>query len=116
MAKDAKATIDGYKYELLAIQDTLEIIAGKCNMQVMSLVCSGEFRYSELQSALPGITPKMLSRVLKDLERNQLIVRREATGPPLRVTYTLSEYGYTMVPLIAELVSWGKAHRERMRD
>lgn len=115
MENDAKAIIDGYKYELLAIQDTLDIIAGKWNMQVMALVCSGEFRYSELQAALPKITPKMLNRVLKDLEQNQLIVRREEAGPPLRVTYTLSEYGYTMVPLIVELTNWGKAHRERIR-
>ena len=41
----AASWIDGYKYELLAIQDTLDIIAGKWNMQVMALVCSGEFRY-----------------------------------------------------------------------
>ena len=114
MNSNAKDIVDSYKYELLAIQDTIDIISGKWKMQIMALVCSGEFRFSELAEALPKITPKMLSKELKDLEQNQLIDRTVHEGSQAKVTYTLSKYGYTMVPLIAELTNWGKAHRRRM--
>ena len=103
-----------YKDELRAIQDALDIISGRWKMQIIALLCNGEFRYSELEKGLPKISPRMLSKELKDLEINELVVRKVYDSLPVKVTYKLVDYGYTLVPLIIELTNWGKAHREKI--
>ena len=65
-----------YKDELRAMQDALDIISGRWKMQIIALLCNGEFRYSELEKGLPKISPRMLSKELKDLEINELVVRK----------------------------------------
>ena len=104
--------IEHYKEELRAMQDALDIISGRWKMQIIALLCNGEFRYSELEKGLPKISPRMLSKELKDLEINELVERKVYASLPVKVTYKLADYGYTLVPLINELTNWGKAHRE----
>ena len=106
--------IEHYKEELRAMQDALEIISGRWKMQIIALLCNGEFRYSELEKGLPKISPRMLSKELKDLEINELVERKVYDSLPVKVTYKLADYGYTLVPLIIELTNWGKAHREKI--
>ena len=103
-----------YKDELRAMQDALDIISGRWKMQIIALLCNGEFRYSELEKGLPKISPRMLSKELKDLEINELVVRKVYDSLPVKVTYKLADYGYTLVPLIIELTNWGKAHRVKI--
>ena len=104
--------IEHYKEELRAMQDALDIISGRWKIQIIALLCNGEFRYSELEKGLPKISPRMLSKELKDLEINELVERKVYASLPVKVTYKLADYGYTLVPLINELTNWGKAHRE----
>ena len=104
-----------YKDELRAMQDALDIISGRWKMQIIALLCNGEFRYSELEKGIPKITPRMLSKELKDLEINGLILRTVYDSLPLKVTYKLADYGYSLVPLIIELTNWGKQHREKIK-
>lgn len=107
--------IEHYKRDLLAIQDSMEIIQGRWKMSIIALLCNGEFRYSELERGLPKITPRMLSKELRELEINGLILRTVYDSRPLKVTYKLADYGYTLVPLIIELTNWGKQHREKIK-
>ncbi len=109
--KPPSEIIEHYRKELQAIQDTMEIVQGRWKMQIIALLCNGEFRYSELEKGLPKITPRMLSKELKDLEINELVKRRVYDTIPVKVTYKLTDYGYTLVPLIIELTNWGKQHR-----
>ena len=53
----------------------------------------------------------MLSKELKDLEEHKIIIRKVHDSTPVKVTYKLTDYGYTLVPLILELTRWGKQHR-----
>ncbi len=103
-----------YKKELQAIQDALELISGRWKMPIISLLCNGEFRYSELEKGLPKITPKMLSKELRDLEQNELVIRKVHNTIPVKVSYQLADYGYTLVPLIIELTNWGMNHRKKL--
>lgn len=112
--KPSLEIIEHYKDELRAMQDALDIISGRWKMQIIALLCNGEFRYSELEKGLPKISPRMLSKELKDLEINELVVRKVYDSLPVKVTYKLADYGYTLVPLIIELTNWGKAHREKI--
>ncbi|MGB1267970.1 MAG: winged helix-turn-helix transcriptional regulator [Schleiferiaceae bacterium] len=107
--------IEHFKSDLQAIQDSMEIIQGRWKMSIIALLCNGEFRYSELEKGIPKITPRMLSKELKDLEINGLILRTVYNSLPLKVTYKLADYGYTLVPLIIELTNWGKQHREKIK-
>ena len=107
--------IEHYKRDLLAIQDSMEIIQGRWKMSIIALLCNGEFRYSELERGLPKITPRMLSKELRELEINGLILRTVYDSRPIKVTYKLADYGYTLVPLIIELTNWGKQHREKIK-
>ena len=104
--------IEHYRKELQAIQDTMEIVQGRWKIPIISILCNGEFRYSELEKGLPKITPRMLSKELKDLEINELVQRKVYDTIPVKVSYKLSDYGYTLVPLIIELTNWGLQHRE----
>lgn len=104
--------IEHYRKELQAIQDTMEIVQGRWKMPIIALLCNGEFRYSELEKGIPKITPRMLSKELKDLEINELVKRKVYNTIPVKVTYKLTDYGYTLLPLIIELTNWGKQHRE----
>ena len=106
--------IEHYKEELRAMQDALDIISGRWKMQIIALLCNGEFRYSELEKGLPKISPRMLSKELKDLEINELVERKVYDSLPVKVTYKLTDYGYTLVPLIIELTNWGKDHRKKI--
>ena len=107
--------IEHYKRDLLAIQDSMEIIQGRWKMSIIALLCNGEFRYSELERGLPKITQRMLSKELRELEINGLILRTVYDSRPIKVTYKLADYGYTLVPLIIELTNWGKQHREKIK-
>ena len=78
--------IEHYKRDLLAIQDSMEIIQGRWKMSIIALLCNGEFRYSELEKGLPKITPRMLSKELRALEINGLILRTVYDSLPLKVT------------------------------
>lgn len=104
--------IEHYRKDLQAIQDAMEIVQGRWKIPIISILCNGEFRYSELEKGLPKITPRMLSKELKDLEINELVQRKVYDTIPVKVTYKLADYGYTLVPLIIELTNWGKQHRE----
>ena len=107
--------IEHYKRDLQAIQDSMEIIQGRWKISIIALLCNGEFRYSELERGLPKITPRMLSKELRELEINGLILRTVYDSQPIKVTYKLEVYGYTLVPLIIELTNWGKQHREKIK-
>ena len=71
-------------------------------------------RYSELKSALVGITHKMLSAQLKELEADRLIIRHEYPQVPPKVEYCLSEQGQSLMPVLHEICLWGTIHLDDM--
>jgi DNA-binding HxlR family transcriptional regulator len=68
----------------------------------------------ELQRVGEGIGSKMLSKQLQELELNGLIIRSVMDTKPVTVEYELTEYGRTLKPVITEMASWGKQHREKV--
>lgn len=86
----------------------LSLIDGKWKMQILFwLWKSDTLRYSELKRALGKVTHKMLSSQLKELEKDQLIVRKEYPQVPPKVEYSLSEKGKSMMPVLSALCRWG---------
>jgi DNA-binding HxlR family transcriptional regulator len=73
-------------------------------------------RYSALLKDINGISGKVLSRELKELEINDLIIREVSQSSPPAVTYRISEYGHTLGALTESIAAWGLQHRERILE
>jgi DNA-binding HxlR family transcriptional regulator len=101
-------------HRMRAIDDTLDILSGKWKLAIIARLCHQPMRYSALLRDVTGISGKVLSRELQDLETNGLLVRHVATSKPLTVTYSLSETGRSLTALTDSLAEWGLAHRARM--
>jgi DNA-binding HxlR family transcriptional regulator len=99
---------------LLAVKDALDVLSGKWKLQIILSLSFGKKRFKQIQREIPGLTPKVLSKELKDLEMNELVDRHVYDTVPVSVEYELTSYGATIRPLIAELHKWGTKHRKRI--
>ncbi len=99
---------------LLPVKDALDILSGKWKLQIILSLSFGKKRFKQIQREIPGLTPKMLSKELKELEINGLAERRVYDTLPVSIEYELTSYGKTLQPLIGELHKWGTKHRKRI--
>lgn len=91
---------------------TLSIINGKWKLRIIYvLACTKIIRYGELKHNLQGITHKMLSTQLKELETDGILVRKEYPQVPPKVEYTLSEKGETLIALLKMMCDWGMENK-----
>ncbi|OLN30812.1 winged helix-turn-helix transcriptional regulator [Desulfosporosinus metallidurans] len=92
---------------------TLSIIGGKWKMIIMFWLSKRKImRYGELKKSIKGITHKMLSSQLKELESEGIIIRKEYHQIPPKVEYSLSEKGETLMPILEAMCNWGHAYFE----
>ncbi|HUH52323.1 MAG TPA: helix-turn-helix domain-containing protein [Flavobacterium sp.] len=99
---------------ILAIHDVMDLLNGKWKISIIACLCYKKMRYSELLREVKGISGRMLSRELKELEMNQLITRTVLDTQPINVEYEITEYGSTLKNLTATLAQWGMTHRKRI--
>ena len=91
---------------------TLKLIKGKYKMRVLyTLMEFGAVRFGEMKRYLGEISFFMLNRTLKELEADDLIKRKEYDQLPLKVEYSLTERGTSLIPLLDGLCAWGDAHK-----
>lgn len=89
----------------------MSLIDGKWKMHILFWLWKKEtLRYSELKRSLGDVTHKMLSTKLKELEADNLIIRKEYPQVPPKVEYFLSERGLTIMPVLECLCKWGSEH------
>jgi DNA-binding HxlR family transcriptional regulator len=91
-----------------AVDYAFQRIGGKYKGRILWVLRDGLMRYGELKRAIIGITPKMLTQTLKELEADELVSRKVYLEVPPRVDYTLTETGKELIPLIKQLRSWGE--------
>ena len=90
----------------------LKLIKGKYKAQVLyKLREFGIVRYGEIKRYLGEISHKMLDSTLKELEADELVKRKEYDQLPLKVEYSLTERGQSLIPLLDGLCAWGDAHK-----
>ncbi len=98
------------------IQFTLSLIGGKWKVIILYQIHLGPVRrYGELKRLVPGITHKMLSQQLKELERDDLIQRQEYPQVPPKVEYSLTPNGRTVLPVIQVMSQWGERQMAKTR-
>lgn len=90
---------------------TLSLIGGKWKMHILFWLWHAKvLRYSQLKRQLTGITHKMLSNQLKELEQDGLIIRTEYPQVPPKVEYSLSKTGESLMPVLEAMCHWGSEH------
>ena len=91
--------------------DAIELIGKRWTGAIVFALTGGPLRFGELVKAVPGLSDRLLSSRLRELEREGLVARRVEAGSPVRVTYSLTEAGQELGPAIGELKSWAKRWR-----
>jgi len=92
---------------------TAEIIGGKWKPLILFYLEDNTRRFSELQRLIPGSTKKMLTKHLRELERDDVIHRKVFAQVPPRVQYSLTRHGQSLRPILQLMSAWGKRHRAR---
>ncbi len=99
------------KEELRALQDTLYFIGGKWRIPIINSLCNGNKRFREIERSIPGITTRMLSKELKDMEMNKLVKRTVYDNTPVLIEYEATEHCRSFAGIILEMIKWGKEYR-----
>lgn len=87
---------------------TMSIIGGKWKTVILHHLIGRTLRYNELRKEIPTVTERTLSLQLKKLEEDGVIKRKVYTSkPPLKVEYSLTDFGETIVPLVKSIADWG---------
>lgn len=100
---------------LPAIDDALFVISGKWKLRIIIALSAGNKRFNELQRAVEGISARVLSNELKDLEQNGFLNRIVyAEASPVLVEYELTDYADTLEEVVRSLHNWGTMHKQNL--
>jgi DNA-binding HxlR family transcriptional regulator len=99
---------------LSAIGDAMYVIGGKWKLKIIVALREGNKRFNELQRSVTGISARVLSNELKELEMNDLVKRNVFTQIPILVEYEVTEYSNTLDDVLQSLSEWGAIHRQRI--
>jgi DNA-binding HxlR family transcriptional regulator len=106
-------TVESCSRAKLAIRDTLDIVGGKWKLVLISVLRSGKKGFNEL-SREAGISPRILSKELQELEINGLVTREVCNTKPVTVQYELTEYSQTLNDVLRAMEKWGHEHRQKI--
>ena len=99
---------------VLAVKDALYVLNGKWKLPLILSLSEGPQRFKDIQRTLGEITPKILSKELRDLEMNQFVERQVLSTRPVTVFYALTPYSRSLDRVLEELRNWGMQHRQRI--
>lgn len=102
------------KKTIMAVHDAMDVLSGKWKISIIAALCFNKKRYSDLLRDVSGISGKMLSRELKEMETHQLVKRTVLDIQPITVIYELTPYGGKLKAVINDLADWGLAHRKKI--
>jgi len=98
------------------IEAAAEVIGGKWKARILFQLQGGMKRFNELKRRLPGITQRMLTKQLRELEADQIVYRNIFPEIPPKVEYSLTEFGKTLVPSLKALQDWGLEYLDKLAD
>ena len=93
-----------------------EVLYGKWKIRLLWFIHQGHLRPSELQRKIPDATRRVLNIQLKELEDHELITKKIYPVVPPKVEYSLTDFGKTLIPVIAALGNWGDTYEEHLRS
>ena len=92
---------------------TLAMIGGRWKIPIIFHLLAGRKRFSDLSRAIQGVTQKMLTQQLREMERNGLVERQVFAQVPPKVEYSLTELGASLEPVVESMCRWGQAQRAK---
>lgn len=95
------------------VHTTIAMLSGKWKMRILWELRKEAKRFGQLQEAIPGITPAMLSAQLQSLTREGILHREMYPTVPPKVEYSLTDMGHSLVTVIGVMENWGIAKLER---
>ena len=98
------------------VTEVLARVGDKWSMQIVIELAEGPLRFNTLRRAIDGISQRMLTRTLRNLERDGLVSRTVTPSVPPRVDYALTELGHSLREPVCRLGQWAVMHREAMAD
>lgn len=108
-----KHTVESCAKAKMAIRDTLDVVGGKWKLVLISVLRSGKKGFNEL-SREAGISPRILSKELQELEMNGLVNRKVCDTKPVTVQYELTSYSGTLNDVLSAMEKWGYQHRNKI--
>lgn len=98
--------------ELKYLRDTLYVMGGKWKLPILLALSNGHRRFNQLKYYLDGITSRTLTRELRELEMNKIIIRKPHPEGFAAMEYEVQEYCHSFEPVISAMIEWGKQHRK----
>ncbi len=98
------------------VEATLDLIGGKYKALILWHLCDSKLRFSELKKAIKNATPKMLTQQLRELEARNLIHREVYPIIPPKVEYSLTELGYSLMPILVAMRDWGANYMRTSKE
>ncbi|MGH9497663.1 MAG: winged helix-turn-helix transcriptional regulator [Terriglobales bacterium] len=92
---------------------TADIIGGKWKPMILFYLEGGTRRFGQLQKLIPGMTKKMLTQHLRELEHDEIVHRKVYAVVPPKVEYSLTRHGESLKPILKLMSAWGDKHRNR---
>lgn len=113
---DSKAFTEECNTVLMAVSDALYAIGGKWKLMIIISMARGNKRFTEIQRQVNGISARVLSSELKELEMNGFIIKKVAVGYPITIEYELLPYSHTLEEVVGAMTKWGMQHRQKIKD
>jgi len=95
---------------ICAVEVAINEIGGKWKSLILCALKDGKLRFSEIGAKLPDITQRMLTKTLRELERDEIINRKVYAEVPPRVEYCLTDKGESVIPILDSLCEWGEKY------
>ena len=94
------------------VKTTVDVIRGKWKPIIIKALKVHSLGYAELRRTVPEPSKKVLTEHLRELERDHIVSRTVYSERAVRTEYALTDYGQTLIPVLAVMRAWGKTHRE----
>ena len=96
------------------VEMTLQLIGNKWKILILRDLLTGTKRFGELKKSVTGITQKVITSNLRDMESSGLLTREVFPEVPPRVEYTLTDTGYSLEPILDSMYSWGENYKRSL--
>lgn len=97
------------------VTTTMSVIGGKWKPIIMWTIRDAKRRFGEIRKLISGITQKMLTQQLRELENDGIVHREVYPVVPPKVEYSLTEYGRSLTPILDAMAQWGVAHKDSVK-
>jgi DNA-binding HxlR family transcriptional regulator len=102
--------------EVMSITDTMDVLRSKWTVEVLTAIVCGNTRFKDIQEAVHGVSEKVLTERLRQMQEDKLIERHECYGYPPRVEYLVTEHGKLLFVIAYQMTEWGQEHRRLILD